>query len=215
MSGLNSDYLIQGKPEQSSTVGAIAFAEETVALPTKPSEALPEASWKFCGYVSEDGVKFSPSVDTEKIKDWGANIIRKLIKEFDGTIKYYILQLDKDAWAFALGDDHVELVPATATEGNIVKAKFGAHLAPNKHVVIKVKDDNRRIMIVVPKGQVTEFDDMEFKADSLVGLSCTLSCNDDGNGDAVYVYVDDGKKTSSVAMNKNGEVTKGSKKDLI
>ena len=60
-----------GKPKVG---GALFRAPAGTALPTDAVTALAEA-YKCLGYVSEDGVTNSTSIDSDEVKAWGGDIV--------------------------------------------------------------------------------------------------------------------------------------------
>ena len=202
--GLKTSEIYVGTPEQNSTTGAIAFGDLSLQLPELPSDTLP-AGYKDIGYINEDGVKISPSISTTKIKDWSGAKVRTLLEEFDGTIEFSIMQLDENAFIAAVGEENVSITAASATHGKVVKAKFGVHMPPESRFVFRVKDGDKRLMVTVPNGQITEFNDFELKSTSTANLSVKLSCNDDGNGDCMFITTDDGQKVTVASKNDKGE----------
>jgi len=60
-----------GKPKVG---GALFRAPAGTALPTDAVTALAEA-YKCLGYVSEDGVTNSTSIDSDEIKAWGGDTV--------------------------------------------------------------------------------------------------------------------------------------------
>jgi len=55
-----------------------------------------------------------------------------------------------------------------------------------------MKDGAARVRIVVPDGQVTNVDEIDFVANDAVKLPLTLTTYPDDSGNNIYIYVDDG-----------------------
>ena len=55
-----------------------------------------------------------------------------------------------------MGDDNVEVTEATAEHGTQVRAAIGASVRPIKAWYFKLKDGERRALVMVPHGQITE-----------------------------------------------------------
>ena len=60
-----------------------------------------------------------------------------------------------------------------------------------------MKDGDARMVIVVPKGQVTENGETSFVSNGAVSWPVTLSCYPDESGKSIYVYTDDGEVESA------------------
>ena len=53
-----------------------------------------------------------------------------------------------------------------------------------------------RLIALVPSGQVTSGVEITFAATDPISLPITISGNDDGNGDYIHIFVDDGQKSA-------------------
>lgn len=191
-----------GAPEQSVT-GAIKYAPVGTTLPTlssisKTGVTLDQA---FTGneYVSEDGLTLTPSISTTDIKDWSGATVRKVLESFDGTLSWTMISTNESALSVAFGSDKVTSNAATATHGKQVQAALGAHIPKEKSFVFLMKDGDARVVIVVPKGQVTEVGEVTFKASEAIGWQVTLSCYPDSSGECIYIMTDDGVVTGSTS----------------
>ena len=189
-----------GAPDQQTT-GAIKHAPVGTTLPTLSSitKAAVTLDGAFVGneYVSEDGLTLSPSISTADIKDWSGATVRKVLESFDGTLSWTMISTNKNAMEVAFGTSHVTSAVATATHGAQVRAGIGAHLPDPQSWVFLMKDGDARIVIVVPKGQVTEVGEVTFASNAAVGWEVTLSCYPDDSGECIYVMTDDGVVTGT------------------
>lgn len=188
-----------GMPEQRTT-GAIKYAPVGTDLPdlsdiSVASVALDNA---FTGneYVSEDGLTLAPSKSTADIKDWSGATVRKVLESFDGTLAWTMISTNANAMKIAFGEENVTTEVATLTHGNQVRAALGADLPDVKSWVFLMKDGDARIVIVVPKGQITELQDVTFAANSAVGWGVTLATYPDDSGKSIYIMTDDGVVTA-------------------
>mgnify|MGYP007133710496 CR=1 FL=1 len=55
-----------------------------------------------------------------------------------------------------------------------------------------MKDGNARVRVVVPNGQMTEVNQIDFKPDAGNIIGGTLATYDDGTGHSIYFIYDDG-----------------------
>ena len=191
---LSTAHVLVGTPDQATT-GAIASAPYGTTLPTDVSTALDNA-FGASGYVTEDGLSLSPEYSTSEIKDWSGATVRTILESFDGTIEFGLLQFDYASCCQAFGEDYVTQVAATTTHGEQLTIELGNHLPEVKSWVFSMKDGDARIRVVVPKGQVTSIEEISFTSSDAISLGITLSCYDDGTGNSIYIYTDDGQKAS-------------------
>lgn len=191
-----------GAPEQETT-GAILHAPVGTTLPTLSSISSSGVTLDgaFTGneYVSEDGLTLSPDMSTTDIKDWSGATVRKVLESFDGTLSWTMISTNKNAMEVAFGSNHVTSNAATASHGTQVQAELGAHIPDPQSWVFLMKDGNARIVIVVPKGQITEVGEVTFAANEAVGWEVTLSCYPDSNGECIYIMTDDGVVSGSTS----------------
>jgi hypothetical protein len=194
MTVIDATKVLVGAPDQSTT-GAVLDAPLKTALPTTAGAEL-DAAFTSSGYVSSDGVTLTLDRSTKDLTDWSAKTIRTLMESFTGTIKWSEMQMSYEALCHAFGSSNVTKTEATAEHGEQIKVVIQSELPPARSWVFKMKDGNARILIVVPNGQVTSVDEIDFTASSAVTLPLTLTCNADSDGPSIYLYTDDGVVTA-------------------
>lgn len=196
---IDATKVLVGAPDQQATTGAIRTIDviQTSAIPANfdAAETL-LATMTPSGYVSEDGLELANDMSTTDIREWGRNIVRKILDTFDNTLSWSLIQMDAASWKQALGDDFVTETAATTTHGAQLHIEMGAHLAPEKTWAFAMKDGDTKIIIIVPRGQITALDTITFNASEAIALPLTLSCYDGGDGETLHIYIDDGQKTS-------------------
>lgn len=181
---VNNQNVLVGKPDQDVT-GAILSAPLGTDLPTATDDVL-EAAFTDSGYVGEDGVTLAQDRSTNEIRDWSGSLVRRVLETFDGTLAWPHLEVNAESLKNAFGDDSV-----TVSNGQITVA-IGGREMPRKSWVFRMKDGERRMLLVVPDGQVTEQDDISFVAGEPILLPVTLSCYPDADGNSIYWILDDG-----------------------
>ncbi len=182
----NNEKIIVGAPSQTAATGAIRRAPLGTAAPTDAATALP-ATWTGGGYVDESGLGLSASVSTADIKEWGGNLVRRLVESFTGEVTFTYLEFaDVESLKQQYGDDYVTVSEAK----NSVKVALGAHLGDVQSWVFDVKDGDSHVRVYVPKGQVTSNGDISFVANDAVKSQTTLTCYDDGTGNSLYLFID-------------------------
>ena len=189
-----------GAPEQNVT-GAIKRAPVGTTLPTlssiSSSGVTLDAAFKGNFYVSEEGLTLAPSKSVTDIKDRSGSVVRKVLESFDGTLSWTMIETNGDSLGVAFGDQNVTTEEATAGHGNQVAVAIGADLPEEESFVFLMKDGDARMVIVVPKGQVTENGETSFVSNGAVSWPVTLSCYPDESGKSIYVYTDDGEVESA------------------
>jgi len=195
---INAAKVLVGTADQTTTTGAVRCGTIVSTAPatfTAANTALNALSIDS-GYVSEDGLELSTDMSTTDINEWNRATVRKVLETFDGTLTWSMIQFDENSWKQVLGSDYVTKTAATSSAGEQLVIKMGNHLGPVQSWGFALKDGDAKVIIFIPRGQITALDSITFNATEAVALPVTLSCYDDGTGNSIYIYVDDGKTTS-------------------
>lgn len=187
---LNAKNVFVGAPDQATT-GAILTGPETDVIPAQIDDFV-ETGLGDSGYVNEDGVTITPSDSTESIKDWSGAEIRRILTEFTGEIGWTHLELSAEAAKNYFGEDNVDVVAATVSSGTQMRASLGKNPLPTKAWYFKVKDDVRRVLVMVPHGVVSSRGEIPLQATGAITLPVTLACLADSAGQSIYIFTDDG-----------------------
>lgn len=197
MAGVNAKKVFIGLADQSSTVGALGRGTALSTIPTDYSAAATAiASFTTSGYISEDGASLSTTLNVTDIREWNRNAVRRVLEEFDGTISATLIQLDEEGAKQCFGASNVTKVAANTTHGEQLKIAMGAHLDSPQAWALRIKDGNAKMIVLIPNGQVTSGVDITFASNAAINLPITISANDDGTGNSIYIYTDDGLTTA-------------------
>lgn len=197
--GINANKVFIGLPEQSATVGALSYG------PVIPTESIPStfddavtaiASFTSSGYISEDGATLTYDRSTTDIIEWAKAKVRSVLDSADATVETTLIQLDANGAKQAFGEDNVTVTSANTSHGEQLHIKLGASLDEPRAWALRVKDGDMRLIVLVPTGQVTSGVEITFTATDAINLPITISGNDDGTGNYMHIYVDDGQKTA-------------------
>lgn len=182
---VNAQNVLVGTPDQAVT-GAILSAPLATPLPTSPDDAL-DSAFSGSGYVGEDGVTLAQDRSTADIRDWSGSTVRRVLESFDGTLAWPHLEVNESSLKNTFGDDNV------AVEDGVITVGIGNHELPRKSWVFRMKDGDRRMVLIVPDGQITNQDDIQFVAGQAITLPVTLSCYPDAAGNSIYWLLDTGE----------------------
>jgi hypothetical protein len=194
--GLNAKRVYAPTPIQDATTGAVAVAPVGTATPTTAREAL-ATPWESGGYVDENGISVTVTRSTTPIRDWSKNAVRNLLTEFGGSIALAFLQIDAFSAKRVFGDGNVTVTAATRETGEIMKISIGAELPPIEAWCFSMKDGNARVRACVPRGQITDVNQVDFKPDAGTVVGGVLQAYDDGTGHSIYFIFDDGEVLSA------------------
>lgn len=192
---LDASRVLVGTADQTGAVGAIFSAPIGTTLPTSAIDTL-NTAFTDSGYVSEDGLSFSPDLSTSDINEWNGALVRRVKESFDGSLSWSHLETNENALKNTFGDSNVTVTAANTTHGKQLAVAINGDLPAAKSWVFKLKDGLNRILIVVPNGQVTDVKDVSFTASDAIMWGVTLSCYPDSSGNSLYIYTDDGVTTA-------------------
>ena len=176
--------------------GGILVAPTGTVLPTDTT-AVPNAAFNSTGYVGEDGLSLSVGRDTEKVKAWGGDTVRVVETSHEVTLSWTFLETNSRVLAEVYGAGNVTTTPATSTKGtlNAIAVKGGA--LPERAYIFEMKDGNKRVRVVDPNFQITEVGDTQFVHSAATGYEVTGEALPDSSGAKLYIYTDDGVKTTT------------------
>lgn len=184
----NQNVLV-GKPVLND---AIAVAPVGTALPTDITTAL-NAAFKKVGYVSDDGLTEGEDRSTDTVKAWGGATVATTQSSFEKTFSFTMIEfLNINAQKLLRGDGNVTSTPATNSAGTRLTIRETADLPTPKSMVIDIVSGVAKVRHVIPYGQVTDSDDINWTDEDPAGLPVTFSAYPDANGVTVYTYTDDG-----------------------
>ena len=172
-----------GKPKVG---GALFRAPAGTALPTDAVTALAEA-YKCLGYVSEDGVTNSTSIDSDEVKAWGGDTVLTLQTGKTDTFQLALLEsLNVDALKSYFGDDNVT---GTDTDSGLVIKCNSKELQSSVWVVEMIAAGNIPHRVVIPNAKPTEMEDITYVDNESVSLGMTLTALPDSDGNTHYEYI--------------------------
>lgn len=206
---VNSNSVFIGAPDQSITGAILSGPQLATGTPVAATiDDVDLSGLSDSGYVNEDGVTITPEDTTESIKDWSGAEIRRILTEFTGTIAWTHLELSAGAARNYFGDANVTVTAATASKGTQMRAALGKNELETKRWVFKIKDGSRRLLVVVPRGQITSRGEIPLTATGAVTLPVELATYPDAAGQNIYIYTDDGVFSTGPAKNPavNGNV---------
>lgn len=192
MAGIDANKVYLPTPDQSSTTGAVAVAPVDTELPKTAREKLDDAVWESGGYVGDAGIAISTNKGTTVIKDWSQGTVRKALSDFDGTISVPFLQIDEFAAKRLVGKNNAVFAEANAQHGNMLTIDLGPDMPEIESYCFSMKDGDSRIRVVVPRGQITNIDAINFVPNAANSWPGTLACYAGPDGWAIRVIYEDG-----------------------
>ncbi|MCZ4117879.1 phage tail tube protein [Streptomyces sp. H39-S7] len=154
--------------------GRILVAPLGTAGPVDTVAAWDATKWRDLGYTTTDGIKFNKKDKLDPVETWqSVSPARFIYADRDLTVKFQLLQLNKDTFPFFMGGDAV--VAGTPA------GQFKYDLATTP------KQDERALGIeftdgtaatyrfYIPRGQVTETEELSMTRTGAVKLGVTFT----------------------------------------
>lgn len=158
--------------------GGVFGAPTGTDLPTDNVEDL-DGAFDDLGYVSEDGVTQSIASEVTTIKAWqNGDTVRKIETSHDVSYSLKFLETSDAVLAAYYGNSAAGVVEIRAGQG--VRQAW----------VIEVEDDDDVIRIVIPDGQITAREDVQYVNGDAVMYGVSISCYPDADGVKAYLYND-------------------------
>lgn len=169
--------------------GAIMVAPLGSPLPASVDDLI-DSAFVDCGYISEDGLTLTPELSMTEIRDWGGDVVRRLVETFQNTLNWAFLETNENSTKAYWGDSNVEVVAATADTGEALAIKVNGNESPHKSWLFNIKDGDRRMRIVVPDGQIGEREAQTYTKSGAITYGVTLSTYPDEEGNNAYIYTE-------------------------
>lgn len=171
-----------GKPKVS---GAIWTAPVGTTLPTDSTTAL-DAAFKCVGYISADGLSENISRSSEKINAWGGETVLYPQTEYEKTYKFVMLEATNvDVLKEVYGQDNVTGTLATG----ITVSENSEELDERSYVFEEILRDDSTKRTVVPRGKITELDEIVHRDNEATAYGVTVGCLPDSSGCGAYQYI--------------------------
>lgn len=171
-----------GKP---AVAGAVFVADVGTTLPTDAVTALDNAFTPL-GYVSEDGLTNSMSIDSDEVKAWGGDTVLTLQTGFSDTFGLTLIEsLNPDVLKTVFGASNVSGSLSAGLAVNV-----NSQEPPAKSWVIEMLLRGGIVKrIVIPSASVTERGEITYKDDEAIGYELTLTAVSDSAGNSHYEYL--------------------------
>ena len=185
----NTKNVVAGKP---LATGGVWSAPLGTSLPTDETTTL-NVAFVSAGYIGEDGLTETQDRSTTKVRAWGGDTVKVLQTEFSLTYQFTFIESVKGSvLGEVYGTDNVTTVAGKHA------VKVTSDQLPHRAYIFEVKDDDARIRIVVPDGQITEVGEVTYSDGDVIGYQVTVEAFRDATlGAQAVKYIDPGHSDES------------------
>lgn len=159
-----------GKP---LAAGGIYIAPLGTALPTDATTAL-DAAFESAGYVSEDGLTNSTSLNNQDINEWGGKTVLTVVTSYAETYNFSFLETNETVLKARYGADNVK----TDTNTGLTTITHQAPTTDGLVYVFEIALTNNKVKrIVVPNATISDTDDIQYTSGNALVYPVTLAAN--------------------------------------
>lgn len=178
----NANKVTAGKP---AIGGAVYRAPLGSTLPTSASTAL-DGAFVDMGYVSEDGVTNSNTIESDNIKAWGGDTVLALQTDKTDTFQMTLIEsMNENVLKAVFGNTNVTGTFATG----IAVSVNATEQVEASWVIDMIYRGNAKHRIVIPNAKITEIGDVTYTDGDAVGFEITLTATPDSSQNTHYEYI--------------------------
>lgn len=161
-----------------------------------PSKALPEA-FRGLGYITDDGIVESFSMDSEEKKDMNGTTVKVLRTSRSKSYKFTLMQTNAETLKVVYGDDNV----VVGDDGLRSVTDNAKGTADSLYALWFITDETEteieytRVFIV--NGSISEVGDIVWLGTDIKKYEITIAAQPDENGNTAYMYTRKVKKAGA------------------
>ncbi|MET8687702.1 phage tail protein [Streptomyces sp. NPDC004732] len=177
-----------GKEIRVAGTGRVLIAPVETEAPATIATAWDPAKWTDLGYTTTDGIKFNKKDKIDPVDTWqSVSPARFIYSDRDLTVKFQLMQLNKATLAFFMGGGAVKPATTTTTPPAGLDAQAdpefkeftydlaNSPVADERALGIEFTDGASIYRFVVPRGQVTETEEIGLTRTGAVKLGVTFT----------------------------------------
>ncbi len=167
----------------------VGILASTAPVDVTTAMATVDADWKEVGFISEDGVTFTPSLETFMVRGWqsAGRPIRRGVASREESVSFVMQEWNKISFALAMGGGTFTEIGVT----NIFRfTPENAATEDERAMVVHWEDGGYAYRLIIPKGAVTDLAEFQLKRDDAAGLAVTFGLVNDGTSAPFTIITD-------------------------
>jgi hypothetical protein len=164
-------------------LGSTAPVDVTTAMGTV------DVDWKEVGFISEDGVTFSPELETFDVRAWQSSgrPIRRGVASRNESVSFVMQEWNEVSFALAMGGGTF----AEIGTSNVFRfTPESAATEDERAMVIHWEDGGFAYRLIISKGAITDLAEFNLRRDEAAGLAVTFGIVNDGTTDPWTLITD-------------------------
>lgn len=167
--------------------GAAYVAPLGTTLPTDAKTAL-ATTYKALGYISEDGLRNEPTIDSDTIKAWGGDVVLNINKGKTDLFKFKLIEmLNEDVLKTVYGAANVTVSASTVM---LTVKSNNAEQEALIWVFDMVLKGGILKRVIIPNGTITDIGEIAYTDSDAVGYELTVSAAVDASGDTHTEFIE-------------------------
>lgn len=153
--------------------GMFYHAPAGTALPDSPGETLATA-WKDAGYISVDGITWTPFGSINVLRNWANDAVRKFQEE-RGSVSGAIISTTSESLKAVFGDSAVTVEAASAAHGQLISVDTSDGPMSGEEAFLFIgKDGDDLFMLGCSHGMITNLADVSFTPSDAIAWTPTI-----------------------------------------
>lgn len=171
--------------------GSVWVAPVGTAAPTDTDTAMAtvNAAWSDVGFISEDGVTVTPSLETFMVRAWQSQgrPVRRGVASREEAIGFTMLEWKEETLKLAFGGGAITEIGTS----DVFKFTPSSGSDEDEYaVVVHFTDGATSYRLVIPRCAVTDLAEFSLVRTDAAGLNVTLGIVNDGTTDPLYIITE-------------------------
>ncbi|MFK4069605.1 phage tail protein [Streptomyces sp. NPDC029674] len=165
-----------GKQIRVAGSGRVLIAPAGTDAPASAGVDWDTTKWTDLGYTTTDGIKFNKKDKIDPVDTWqSVSPARFIYSDRDLTVKFQLLQLNKDTLSFFMGGGEVKVGTAVGDLKEFTYDLANSPAPDERALGIEFTDGTAKYRFVIPRGQVTETEEIAMTRTGAVKLGVTFT----------------------------------------